>query len=103
MGERAAAIRALHKGYDCALPAELLHTTAIQGWLRQLITRMLSCDAWVRPTSADVLCELTVGLGSRGRRNPFLGTAYSSSAQLTSMAEPSAACRNPYVGFFLDH
>lgn len=101
--ERAAAMRKLHGGQGASLPAELLRTQRISGWLRQLVTRMLSPDPEVRPSAQQVLHELAAGRDSRERHNPYLDPSPASSPMLASAIEPIAALGNPYVGFFLDH
>lgn len=101
--ERAGALRALCEGRGgCELPLELRRTPQVEGWLRRLVSAMLSYDISGRPSSLQVLNDLTSGLWSQGRRNPYTGTGHVSSVQLKMPAASSATCRNPYVGYFLD-
>jgi len=102
--ERATAIQALRGGYAIALPKELRQLPAHASWSRRLIVRMLSCDAHARPSASEVLQEVAAGTCSRDRRNPYMGTSHTSSAQLSQLVKsPATTSRNPYVGFFTNH
>jgi len=101
--ERAVCLKALHAGYACELPSELRNAPEVSGWLRRLITRMLAVDASNRPTADEVIRDLAAGLCSQDRHNPYMGSVHASCGSFAPIDRSPALCRNPYVGFFLDH
>mmetsp|Transcript_77134 Transcript_77134/g.121812 ORF Transcript_77134/g.121812 Transcript_77134/m.121812 type:complete len:484 (-) Transcript_77134:106-1557(-) len=105
--ERATAIEALRAGHGVleTLPAELrtLLGSPMQGWLRQLMVRMLAWDGHVRPSSQEVLSQLQANFFVKERHNPYIGALRHSSPRLCALTEPPSTVQNPYVGFFLDH
>mmetsp|Transcript_82977 Transcript_82977/g.231514 ORF Transcript_82977/g.231514 Transcript_82977/m.231514 type:complete len:482 (+) Transcript_82977:95-1540(+) len=101
--ERAKALAQIRTGQGCALPAAVFRSPEIQGWLRQLVLRMVVWDAEVRPSAQEVLDELEVGLWAASRHNPNVGTQHPRSPQLAAMQCPLTAAHNPYIGYFLDH
>jgi serine/threonine protein kinase len=104
--ERATAFHALRAGHGepAALPFEIRRALVwSEGWLRQMMARMLAWDAHVRPSAVEVLSELHAKFFSKGRRNPYIGSLIGSSPQLSALADPPSRVQNPYIGFFLDH
>jgi len=104
--QRAKALHSLHANRSdssYSLPAELLHTSSVPAWLRQLVIRMLAWDAEVRPSAQEVLTEVHAACYSRDRHNPYIGTSCQKSPQLTAMVAPPSVVHNPYIGFFANH
>eukprot|EP00401_Gymnodinium_catenatum_P028093 CAMPEP_0117465574 /NCGR_PEP_ID=MMETSP0784-20121206/4698_1 /TAXON_ID=39447 /ORGANISM="" /LENGTH=448 /DNA_ID=CAMNT_0005259491 /DNA_START=1 /DNA_END=1347 /DNA_ORIENTATION=+ len=71
--ERAAALRTLRSGYSNGLPLELERMGSTHGWLQQLALRMLVWDAGARPSTQEVLNELSAGFRSGDAHNPDVG------------------------------
>jgi len=101
--EKAKALAQIRTGRGGALPIAILRAPGIEGWMRQLVLRMVVWDAEVRPAASEVLDELEVGLWAASRRNPNVGTQHPRSPQLGAMMCPFSAAHNPYIGYFLDH
>lgn len=104
--ERASAMRDLHAGYKADLPAELLRAPEIPGWLRRLVMRMLARDVALRPSSHEVLREVTFGLDQRTRSSPYvcsLDVRAGRPELQEDKIQSFASTKNPYIGFFLDH
>lgn len=101
--ERAEALAKVRSGFGGALPLEVLRTPNIEGWLRQLVLRMVVWDAEVRPSAREVLGELGAGIRAASRNNPNLCTQHPRSLRLEYMKYPLSAARNPYIGYFVEH
>lgn len=101
--ERAKALAQLRTGYGNALPVAVLRQRGIEGWLRQLVLRMVLWDAEMRPSAVEVLDEIEAGIWAASRHNPNVGTQHPRSPQLAAMCCHLSAAHNPYIGYFLDH
>lgn len=101
--ERAAAFKQVRLGHGKALPIEVLQDPSIEGWLRQLVLRMVVWDPNGRPSAQEVLNELEVGLWATSRHNPNLGTQHHGLLQLAAISSPLCTAHNPYIGYFCDH
>jgi len=101
--ERAAALAQVRTGRGGALPLAVLRDSGTDGWLRQLVLRMVVWDAEVRPSAWEVLDELDAGFLTAWRHNPNVGMSHPRSPQLAAMSCAPAAAHNPYIGYFLDH